>query len=53
MDMRVAYPVAVDSGFEIWRAFRNAYWPARYFIDATGRIRHDHFGEGEYEQGRR
>jgi len=47
--MRVDYPVAVDSDHAIWRAFRNAYWPALYFIDAQGRIRHHHFGEGEYE----
>ena len=47
--MRVEYPVAVDSDHAIWRAFRNAYWPALYFIDAQGRIRHHYFGEGEYE----
>ncbi len=34
----------------IWRAFRNQYWPALYFIDAQGRVRHHHFGEGAYEQ---
>ena len=49
-EMRVAYPVAVDSGYEIWRAFRNAYWPALYLLDAQGRIRFTHFGEGEYER---
>ena len=47
-DMRVDYPVAVDSGHAIWRAFNNQYWPALYFIDAQGRIRHHQFGEGEY-----
>jgi thiol-disulfide isomerase/thioredoxin len=50
MDMRVTYPVAVDSDGVIWRAFRNEYWPALYFIDARGRIRHRQFGEGEYER---
>ncbi|HKC44658.1 MAG TPA: hypothetical protein VKC64_12575, partial [Burkholderiales bacterium] len=49
-DMRIGYPVAVDSNYAIWRAFRNAYWPALYFADAQGRIRHHHFGEGEYER---
>jgi thiol-disulfide isomerase/thioredoxin len=49
-DMRIHYPVAVDSDYAIWRAFRNQYWPAFYFVDAHGRIRHHQFGEGEYEQ---
>jgi len=49
-DMRVDYPVAVDSEHVIWRAFRNQYWPALYFVDAQGRVRHHHFGEGAYEQ---
>jgi thiol-disulfide isomerase/thioredoxin len=52
-DMRVDYPVAIDSDHAIWRAFRNQYWPALYFIDAQGRIRHHQFGEGEYEQSER
>jgi thiol-disulfide isomerase/thioredoxin len=49
-EMRVGYPVAVDNEHVIWRAFRNQYWPALYFIDAQGRLRHHHFGEGAYEQ---
>src|SRR5262249_55218770 len=49
-DMRIPYPVAVDSDYGIWRAFRNQYWPAFYFVDAQGKIRHQQFGEGEYEQ---
>jgi hypothetical protein len=49
-EMRIDYPVAVDSEHVIWRAFRNQYWPALYFNDAQGRVRHDHFGEGAYEQ---
>lgn len=52
-EMRVAYPVALDSDYAIWRAFENRYWPALYFIDARGRVRHHHFGEGEYEQSER
>jgi thiol-disulfide isomerase/thioredoxin len=49
-EMRVGYPVAVDNEHVIWRAFKNQYWPALYFIDAQGRVRHQHFGEGSYEQ---
>ena len=49
-DMRVDYPVAVDNDHRIWRAFRNQYWPALYFVDSQGRVRHHHFGEGSYEQ---
>jgi thiol-disulfide isomerase/thioredoxin len=49
-DMRIDYPVAIDSDYGIWRAFKNQYWPAVYFIDAKGRIRHHHFGEGRYDQ---
>lgn len=49
-DLHVAYPVAIDNNYVIWRAFNNQYWPAHYFIDAKGRIRYHHFGEGEYEK---
>ncbi len=47
-DLKITYPVAIDSNYAIWRAFGNEYWPAHYFIDAEGRIRHHHFGEGDY-----
>jgi thiol-disulfide isomerase/thioredoxin len=49
-DMRVDYPVATDNGYEVWQAFDNHFWPALYFADAQGRIRHHTFGEGEYQQ---
>jgi thiol-disulfide isomerase/thioredoxin len=49
-DLRVDYPIAVDNDHVLWRAFNNQYWPALYFIDAQGRVRHHHFGEGAYEQ---
>ena len=49
-ELRVDYPVAVDNDYAIWRAFANNAWPALYFIDAQGRIRHHHLGEGEYER---
>ena len=47
---QVDYPIAIDSDYAVWRAFDNHYWPALYFIDAEGRIRHHQFGEGDYEQ---
>jgi len=49
-DLKVTYPVAIDNDFAIWRGFSNQYWPAHYFIDAQGRIRAHHFGEGNYAQ---
>ncbi|MDM0105717.1 cytochrome c biogenesis protein DipZ [Variovorax sp. J22R24] len=48
-DLGIGFPVAVDSDFAIWRAFDNQYWPAFYFVDAQGRIRHHQFGENQYE----
>src|SRR5262249_25650814 len=48
-EMRIEYPIAIDSDYRIWRAFSNRYWPAMYFADADGQIRHHRFGEGEYE----
>jgi thiol-disulfide isomerase/thioredoxin len=52
-EMGIEYPVAIDSTYAIWNAFGNEYWPALYFIDARGRNRHHHFGEGDYEQSER
>ena len=49
----IQYPVAVDNDYAIWRAFRNQYWPALYFVDARGRVRDHHFGEGNYEWSER
>jgi len=49
-DMQITYPVATDNNYAVWSAFDNHYWPALYFADAEGRIRHHHFGEGEYSQ---
>ena len=48
--MGIDYPIAVDNAFAVWRAFDNAYWPALYFVDADGRLRHHHFGEEDYER---
>jgi thiol-disulfide isomerase/thioredoxin len=52
-ERRIEYPVAIDNNYAIWRAFDNHYWPALYFVDAKGQIRHHVFGEGEYEQSER
>ena len=49
-DMNVTYPVATDNDYAVWSAFDNNYWPALYFADARGQIRHHNFGEGEYQQ---
>ena len=49
-DLRVEYPIALDSDYMIWRAFDNHYWPAVYIADAEGRIRHHRFGEGGYAE---
>ena len=52
-EMRVSYPIAVDSDYAIWHAFANHYWPALYLADAQGQLRYHHFGEGVYEQSER
>ncbi|MGH9587182.1 MAG: redoxin domain-containing protein, partial [Acidobacteriaceae bacterium] len=49
-DLKITYPVALDSDYKIWKAFDNEYWPADYLIDSTGRIRSHHFGEGDYKK---
>ena len=52
-ETQVEYPVLIDSDYAVWGAFDNEYWPALYFADSQGRIRHHVFGEGEYEQSER
>jgi thiol-disulfide isomerase/thioredoxin len=52
-DLKVTYPVAMDSDYRIWQSFNNQYWPAFYSIDGKGRIRYHHFGEGEYSESER
>ncbi len=49
-DLGITYPVAMDNDYAIWNAFANEYWPAHYFIDANGKIRFSHFGEGGYDE---
>ena len=52
-DLGIRYPVALDNGYKLWGALDNHYWPAHYFIDAAGRVRFHHFGEGGYEMSER
>jgi cytochrome c biogenesis protein CcdA/thiol-disulfide isomerase/thioredoxin len=52
-DLKIDFPVAIDSNYAIWQAFRNMYWPADYFIDTEGRIRDHAFGEGDYAASER
>lgn len=49
-DAGIEYPVVLDNDFALWRAYNNRYWPAKYFIDKKGNLRHFHFGEGGYEE---
>lgn len=46
----LTYPIVIDSQYELWKAFANRYWPAKYLIDQEGYIRYAHFGEGGYEE---
>ena len=46
----LTYPIALDNGFKLWRAYKNRYWPAFYLIDKQGMVRYTHFGEGRYKE---
>lgn len=46
----IEYPVAIDNDYGVWDDFANHYWPALYVADAAGRLRHHHFGEGDYDR---
>ena len=52
-DLGIRYPVAMDNDWKLWRALQNNYWPAHYFVDAQGRVRYHHFGEGDYGKSER
>jgi len=52
-DLGITYPVVMDNDWKLWRALHNNYWPAHYFIDARGRVRYHHFGEGDYAMSER
>lgn len=49
-ELGITYPVVTDNSYTMWRAFKNRYWPAHYFVDRQGHIRHHHFGEGQYKE---
>jgi len=52
-NLKLGFPIAIDNDYAIWRAFENEYWPAEYFVDARGHIRHHQFGEGDYATSER
>ena len=52
-DLGIRYPVALDNQYKLWGALKNNYWPAKYFVDARGRVRYHHFGEGNYATSER
>lgn len=49
-DDGIAWPVAQDNGFKTWRKYKNGYWPAFYYLDRSGNVRHTHIGEGKYAE---
>ena len=52
-DLAIGYPIALDNQYKLWSALKNNYWPAHYFVDAKGRVRYHHFGEGNYAMSER
>lgn len=48
-DLGVTWPVLLDNDYTMWQSYNNSYWPSKYFLDANGRIRYYHFGEGGYD----
>jgi thiol-disulfide isomerase/thioredoxin len=52
-NLGITYPVAIDNSHAIWDDLNNEYWPAHYLVDAQGRIRYHHFGEGSYDETER
>jgi thiol-disulfide isomerase/thioredoxin len=44
----IAFPVGLDNDYNAWDAYHNQYWPSLYLVDAAGRIRYSHIGEGRY-----
>ncbi len=49
-DEGITWPVVQDNGFVTWKRYRNRFWPAFYYLDKTGKLRHFHAGEGAYAQ---
>jgi thiol-disulfide isomerase/thioredoxin len=50
VEMNIGFPVAMDNDFKIWQSFHNEYWPALYLVDASGQLRYQKFGEGDYQE---
>ena len=46
----IHYPVAQDNDFVTWKKYNNRYWPAHYLVDAEGKVRQIHEGEGAYAE---
>jgi len=49
-ELGLRYPIALDNDFATWGAWHNQYWPAKYLLDRSGKVRYFHFGEGEYAE---
>ena len=47
---RIEYPVAIDNENATWKLYGNQYWPRQTLVDARGRVRWEHAGEGDYEE---
>lgn len=47
---KITYPVAIDNGFETWKAYKNEYWPHLFLADRQGNLVYDHIGEGAYTE---
>ena len=44
----IDHPVVLDPAGGLWRRYGNKGWPGRFLFDRRARLRHVHFGEGEY-----
>jgi hypothetical protein len=49
----IEHPVLLDSQFELWRAYDNEGWPARYLFDGAGMLFEFHYGPGAYAETER
>lgn len=49
----ITHPVVLDTDFDVWRAYENPGWPARYLFAPRLVLADVHFGEGGYEQTER
>jgi thiol-disulfide isomerase/thioredoxin len=42
------YPIALDNDRTIWNGFANHWWPHKYLLDGTRKVRYEWIGEGNY-----